>query len=65
MLQTKFIRAARDEYCKVGRKGKRICKKKTKDYYETRLIWLQECDAKTDSTNFLKQVNRRRDGFQA
>jgi hypothetical protein len=39
-------RAAREEYCEVRRKEKRIHKKKRKDYYFKQLKWLQECDAK-------------------
>jgi hypothetical protein len=62
MLQRKFIRRARDEYCKVRRKEKSIHKKK-KDY-EKQLKWLQECYSKNDSRNLYKQMNRRSDGFQ-
>jgi hypothetical protein len=46
MVQTKFTRAAREEYCEARRKEKRIRKKKRKDYYEKQFKCLQEYDAK-------------------
>jgi hypothetical protein len=50
---------------KLERKKNGFIRRKRKDYYEEQLKWPQECDAKSDSKKFYKQVNSTRNGFQA